>query len=36
MGMMTKGEIEKYLTQACNMSLGNDAEGETSYTNALK
>lgn len=27
MGMMTKGEIEKYLTQSCNMSLGNDAEG---------
>ena len=36
MGMMTKGEIEKYLTQSCNMSLGNDAEGETSYTNAFE
>lgn len=29
-------ELETYLTQALNMALGSDADGETSYTNAFE
>ena len=36
MEILDKKEIPNYLTQSFNMSLGNDAEGETSYTNAFE